>query len=464
MKRASLEDRSRTSEEVQEKETFMVAFAELLSRISRKVLPDPFVIAILLTIVSFALALTVGRSSPLDVLEYWGEGFWGLLEFSMQVVLIILTGYLLASTPLAGRLLDRLASIPNTPRQAVIMAVFVTGVASWFQWGFGLIVGTLIAQKLGTKVRNVHYPLVIAAAYGGFITYGSGLSATVALTIATPGHFLEDEMGLIPLQETVFNPVVLGTMIFVVLTLPFFMATLHPKDPKSVVTIDPDSVKPPQEEPVDEDSMGFGQKLNQHWFSGVTIGVLGLAYSCLYFVGGGQIDLNSVNFLFLMLAILLFARPSKFLAALTGGVKTVGAVIVQYPFYAGIMGILSGSGLVVIFADLAGQVSTENTLPFLTFLSGGAINVLIPSGGGQWAIQGPVMIDAANTVGAGHAATAMAFSMGDAWTNMLTPMFLLPVLAISGLKLREVMGYVIMVLLYGAVVLSAATLLLGFLY
>lgn len=464
MRRAEREELNESTTEPDTKEPFLAAFAEGLSRLSRKLLPDPLVIAIILTIVSFVLALTVGRSSPLDVLDYWGEGFWGLLEFSMQVVLIILTGYLLASTPLANRLLDRLARIPNTPRQAVVLAVFITGVASWLQWGFGLIVGTLIAQKLGSQVRNVHYPLVIAAAYGGFVVYGAGLSATVPLTVATPGHFLEDEMGIVPLQETVFNPVVLGLILFTLLTLPFFMAMLHPKDSKRVVTIDPESLKPAEKEPEDDESKGVGQKLNEHWLGGVIIGLLGLGYSALYFFGGGQLDLNSVNFFFLMLALLLFARPSKFLAALSGGVKTVGAVIVQYPFYAGIMGILSGSGLVVLFADLIGQVSSENTLPFLTFLSGGAINVLIPSGGGQWAIQGPVMIDAANAVGANHAATVMAFSIGDGWTNMLTPMFLLPVLAISGLKLREVMGYVIMVLLYGAVVFSAGILLLGFLY
>ncbi|WP_150461521.1 short-chain fatty acid transporter [Nesterenkonia ebinurensis] len=440
----------------------MVALAEFFSRLARRYLPDPLVIAILLTVASIVLALIFGRSSPLDVITYWGEGFWGLLEFGMQVVLIILTGYLLASTPAADRILDRLASIPTSPKTAVAMAVFVTGVASWFQWGFGLIVGTLIAQKIAVNVRDAHYPLVIAGAYGGFVIYGAGMSATIPLTVATPGHFLEEQMGIETLSETIFHPVVLALSIFTIVTLPFFMAMLHPKDPAKVIPIDPETVRPPEEPPVDPESMGLGQRLNRHWFGGVVTGTLGLIYSVIYFFDGGQLNLNSVNFIFLMLAFLLFARPSRFLAAMAEGVKTVGGVIVQYPFYAGIMGIMTGSGLVVMFSDLFVQVSDENTLPLWTFLSAGLINVLIPSGGGQWAIQGPVMIEAANAVGASGAATAVAASIGDGWTNMLTPMFLLPVLAISKLKLQDVMGYVIMVLFYAAVVMGVAMLILGF--
>ncbi|KAM9862903.1 putative short-chain fatty acid transporter [Leucobacter sp. BZR 635] len=439
----------------------MLVIADFFSRLVRRYLPDPLVIAILLTIVTILSALLFAGSTPLDIVKYWGEGFWGLLAFSMQVVLIILTGFLLARTPIVDKALDRLASIPKGPRSAIMMAVVITGLASWLQWGFGLIVGTLIAQKIAANVRSSHYPLVIASAYAGFVVYGMGISATIPLLVATPGHFLEDQMGIAPLSETIFHPVVLGTTVFILLTLPIFMALLHPKNPDKVVPFDPAVLATPKVIKLDPTQMSWGEKMNQSPVLGIAAGALGVGYSVIYFFEGGQLNLDSVNLLFLFLAFLLFGRPASFIAAMQEGVKTVGGVIVQYPFYAGIMAILTGSGLVVTFSEFFVSISNATTLPFWSFLSAGFINVMIPSGGGQWAVQGPVMIEAAAAVGASSAATAMAVSIGDQWTNMLQPFFLLPVLALSKLKLTDVMGYTIMVLFYSGLVFTASTLIYG---
>lgn len=436
----------------------MLRLAEFFSTLVRKYLPDPLVIAILLTLLSVILAVTVGRSSPIDVIRYWGDGFWGLLAFGMQVVLIILTGFLLAKTPIVDSLLTRLASIPKGPKSAIMMAVVLTGIASWLQWGFGLIVGTIIAQKIAANVRTVHYPLVIASAYSGFVVYGMGISATIPLLIASDDHFLVEQMGVVGLEQTVFHPVILATTLVTILTMPIFLAMLHPRDPSKVVLLDPAVLVIAAPSSVDGSARSFGQRLNESPVLGIAAGLLGLSYSAIYFFDGGKIDLNSVNFLFLMLAFLLFGRPSKFLVALAEGVKTVGGVIVQYPFYAGIMAILVGSGLVVTFSEAFAAISTPATLPLWVFISAGVINLLIPSGGGQFAVQGPVVVEAALAIEANTAATAMAVSVGDQWTNLLQPFFLLPVLALSKLKLTDVLGYTIMMLFYTGVIFSISML------
>lgn len=441
-----------------EKRGVMLTLAEFFSKVVQRYLPDPLAIAIILTVLSVVLALTVGRSNPLEIIEYWGGGFWDLLAFGMQVVLIILTGFLLAKTPVVDKLLTRLARLPKGNLSAIVLIVILTGVASWLQWGFGLIIGTIIAQKVAANVRTLHYPLAIASAYSGFVVYGMGISATIPLLINTEGHYLQEQMGIVGLEQTVFHPVILITTLFTLVSMPFVLALMHPKNPDKVVLIDPKVLEIDKSTGLDSADKPFGQRINESPVLGIAAGLLGLSYSVVYFVGGGSIDLNSVNFLFLMLAFLLFGRPSNFIAAVAEGVKTVGGVIVQYPFYAGIMAILVGSGLVVTFSEIFAAISSPLTLPLFTFLSAGAINLLVPSGGGQFAVQGPVVIEAAHAIDANAAATAMAVSVGDQWTNMLQPFFLLPVLALSKLKLTDVLGYTIMMLFYTGIIFSVSML------
>ena len=188
-----------------------------------------------------------------------------------------------------------------------------------------------------------------------------------------------------------------------------------------------------------------------------------MLYIALYAFDGGSLNLNTVNFAFLFLGILLFASPANYLAALADGIRIVSGIIVQYPFYAGIMGILVGSGLVVSFANTFVDISSAQTLPIWSFISGAIINLLAPSGGGQWAVQGPVMVQAATELGASQAATALAVQIGDQWSNMVQPFWILPVLAISGLKLRDVMGYMVLILIYLGVIYASAMLIWGYL-
>ncbi|MFP3456416.1 TIGR00366 family protein [Psychrobacter sp. SIMBA_152] len=441
----------------------MNALANFFTQIVNRYMPDPLVIAIFLTILTMVLAILLQGTSPTDAVLYWGNGFWDLLAFSMQMTVILLAGYILAKTPLVDSGLDRLASRVKTPFIAIIVATLVGGIGSWLNWGFGLVIGGIFAQKLALQVRGLHYPLVIAASYSGFALYGIGLSGSVPLLIATEGHFLQETIGIIPLSETIFSPVLLITSALILLTLPFFNAWLHPKNARDIVEIKPSAaVKETKDSNIEYNKITIAERLNGSRWVGIIIGLLGMLYLVLYSVDGGSLNLNTVNFAFVFLGILLFASPSHYLSALGDGVRIVSGIIIQYPFYAGIMGILVSSGLVVSFSSIFVDISTAETLPFWSFISGGIINLLAPSGGGQWAIQGPVMVQAASELGASQAATAVAVQIGDQWTNMVQPFWILPVLAISGLKLKDVMGYMVIILMYLGVIFSSSVLIWGY--
>lgn len=443
----------------------MNGLANFFTRLVNRYMPDPLVIAIFLTFFTILLAILMEGVSPLEAVGYWGDGFWSLLSFSMQMTVILLSGFMLAKTPFIDKALDRIAKQVKTPFAAIIVATLVGGIGSWLNWGFGLLVGGIVAQKLALNVKGLHYPLVIAAAYSGFSLYGIGLSGSVPLLLSTEGHFLQNQVGIIPLNETIFSPILLITSLIIILTLPFFNAWLHPKDPSSIVEIDPTTVvksSVPKPQLGHDGKMTIADRLNHSRMVGISIGLLSLVYLIHHFMSGGSLNLNTINFAFLFFGILLFASPASYLSALQDGARVVSGIIIQYPFYAGIMGILVGSGLIVSFSNIFVDISTPETMPLWSFISGGIINLLAPSGGGQWAVQGPVMVEAANSIGASLAATSVAVQIGDQWTNMVQPFWILPVLAISGLKLRDVMGYLVLILIYLGLIFGSAVLIWGY--
>lgn len=440
----------------------MNGLANFFTRLVGRYLPDPLVIAVGLTFLTIVLAMAVEGTGFMESTVYWGESFWNLLAFSMQMTVILLAGYLLAKSPPVNAVLVKLVSKVEKPATAVIVATLVGAIGSWLNWGFGLVIGTLVARELGQRVKGLHYPLVIAAAYSGFALYGIGLSGSVPLLIATEGHFLQEQIGIVPITETIFSPVLLITSLIIVVTLPFFNAWLHPKDPAEVIEAKPDAATAAVEAEGDAKPT-LADRMNASPIVGIAIGALGLLYAANHFLAGGSLNLNIINTIFVFLGILLFASPAKYLKALSEGVTIVAGIIIQYPFYAGILGVLTGSGLLVTFAQMFVSISTPDTLPIWSFLSGGLINLLAPSGGGQWAVQGPVMMGAAQEIGASIPATALAVQIGDQWTNMVQPFWILPVLAISGLRLRDVMGYLVLILIYLGLIFGAAVMLWGLL-
>lgn len=427
------------------------------TRLTERFLPDPYVLVLLLTLLVFVLGIAVEGQSPLAMVEHWGKGFWQLLEFSMQMLLVLVTGFVLASTPVFARLLGALATLARSPGQAVVLVTVVSLVASWVNWGFGLVIGALFARQLARRVR-VDYPLLIASAYSGFVVWHGGLSGSVPLVIATPGHFTEKMIGVVPASETIFAGFNLTIVLalFVLIPLANRLMLGHGARP---VFVDPDRLTDPTP------STGAvaerpAEHLEHSRLLALAIGGLGLAYLAVHvWRQGGGLNLNIVNFGFLMLGILLHGTPYRFLRSLEEAVKGAAGIIIQFPFYAGIMGMMVGSGLARDLSAWFVSISTAQTLPLFTFWSAGLLNILIPSGGGQWAMQSQVMLPAALELQADVPRTAMAVAWGDAWTNMIQPFWALPALAIAGLRAKDVMGYCLVILLLSGVVIS-----LGFLF
>lgn len=437
-------------------------FTELM----RKYLPDPFVFAIGLTLLTMVLAVLVQGQGIVALTTSWGKGFWTLLAFTTQMAVILAMGYVLATAPLTERFLDRIVMRVHDPRMAIIVATLVGGIGSYLNWGFGLVIGGIVARKLALSVKGVHYPLIIASAYSGFTLYGLGLSASIPVLISTKGHPMEAQMGVIPLSETIFSPTMLITSLVVLITLPLLNAWLHPKPGQPVTEIDrtlEERTRAAQAAvPADAgDEHTFASRLNNSRLLSGLIGLIGVVYVVLYFHGGGTMDLNLINFIILFLGIILLGTPIRYVEKLNEGIRTISGIILQYPFYAGIMAIMASSGLVNTFSEFFVKIATPHTLPFWGLISSFFINFFAPSGGGHWVIQGPFMIEAAKAIGASVGHTATAVMLGNAWNDLIQPFWILPALALSKLKLKDIMGYTVIMMFWIGIVYTVAILAWG---
>jgi short-chain fatty acids transporter len=433
-------------------------FTRLCVRLVERYLPDPFLFAVLLTFIVFIMGLVWTPSGPLEMIRHWGDGFWGLLEFTMQMVLILVLGHALARAPLVERGLRRVAGMARDPGKALMLTTFVATVASWISWGFGLVVGALFAREVAKRVPDVDYRVLVAGAYSGFLVWHGGLSGSVPLKLAT-----DDQFGvMVPTSETLFAAFNLVPVIVLAVTLPFLIRWMQPTRPERV-TVRPewlqddasaaslanDSVETPAE------------RLETSAAISLVTAAMGLIFILWFFIEKGfQLDLNIINFIFLMAGIALHRTPRRYVAAISEAVRKTGGIVLQFPFYAGIMGMMASSGLGEKISELFVSISNETTFPLFTFLSAGLVNLFVPSGGGQWAVQGPIMLAAGEALGVDPAKTAMAVAWGDAWTNMIQPFWALPLLAIARLKARDIMGYCLVVLLYSGLVIGLSFLLL----
>lgn len=435
----------------------MNTLANFTTRVVQKYLPDAFVLAIFLTIIVILAALGLTDSGLTDVVGYWGEGFSTLFVFAMQMALVLLTGFVLALSPVVEKLLGMLTDIPKKPNHAYALTAAISFVCCYLNWGLGLVVGALVAREMGKKIKGVHFPLVVAAAYSAEIVRGP--SSAIPVVMATPDNFMYDKVGLIPISETLYSwwNLAITAVIFAAI-IGFYLVMRVPED-KAVAfvdTVDEDHV---HEEP--EGELTFAERLDNSRILLMLLGVLPLAYLVMYFAEEGfNINLNTVILIFLTLALFAHRSVKDFLNAVQEAITSTRGIILQFPLYAGVAGIMSESGLVEIFSNAFISIANSTTFPLLTFLSAGLVNVFIPSGGGQWAIQGPVMLQAAEAMGASIPQTIMAFAWGDAWTNQIQPFWALPLLGVAGLNARSIMGYCILWLVITGVIICAGFTLL----
>ena len=419
-------------------------------KLVERYLPDPYIFVLLLTLITFAFAVVIQNQPPLTTIQQWGDGFWGLLTFSMQMLLVLVTGFMLACTPLVKALLERLASLAKSPGSAIVLVTLVSLIASWINWGFGLVVGALFAKALARKV-SVDYRLLVASAYSGFIVWHGGLAGSVPLTIATPGHFSEAQIGVVGTGETIFSGFNLLLLAIMFVIIPLVNRLMLPPESESIIV---DSAKLKDDALPSATNERPADKLENSKVLGLLVGFAGLAYLTNYFVSGGGLNLNIVNTLFLFLAIVLHGTPRNVLHSLQQAVQGGSGIVIQFPFYAGIMAVMVQSGLAQTMSEWLISFASAESLPVWSFISAGIVNIFVPSGGGQWAVQAPVILPAAAELGAEINRVAMAVAWGDAWTNLIQPFWALPVLAIAGLKAKDIMGFCLVQLIVTGVIIS----------
>ncbi len=443
--------------------------ASIFTFVMRHYLPDAYLFAILLTFLAAILALIFTDASYIKMAVAWGNGVYGIIAFAMQMILILLTGHALALTPAINRILNWIAQLGKTPVKGGMVVVFVAGVCSWINWGFGLVVGGLLALEVAKRTREADYPYLIGAAYSGFVCWHQGLSGSIPLVIATSKHaqnFVEKITGTItPITQSVFPAFNLLPAAIIVFTLPVLFAYIYPKKEDIVclsnercaqLTTETAKVERPKEPTLSD-------KINHSYAINMIFGAMGLSYIIWHFATKGfDLNLNIVIFIFFIVGVILHGKPINYVKAIDIAVKGAGGIALQFPLYGGIQGIMMGTGLAKVIAGWFVAISSYQTFYLFQFWAAGVINMFIPSGGGQWAAQGPFTMEAAKMMGIEPVKSAMMVAWGDQWTNMIQPFWALPLLGLAGLSARDIMGYTTMTLIWSGIILSVFSLLIGF--
>lgn len=445
----------------------------LVTRTIGRWIPDPFVLAIGLTLVTAVLALILpgtfadrnpdGPSRSMLLLEaWWGpDGLWKLLAFGMQMALVLVTGYALAASPIVKKAIDAVANLPRSTASGTVLVAFVAVLTGLVNWGLALVVGALLARAVGRSLEQrglpCHYPLLAAAGYLGLLVWHGGFSGSAPLKMTTetaaldilPAELVaEHAAGGVPLSETLLSPMNIFVSLGLLVIAPLVCLLLTPSDPAAATGPKALGIEFPEEPELDDDT-GILQKL---FAVGLGLALLGgfLAYLATPDAGFGRLGLNQINAAMLGLGLVLHASPTRYLRAVEDAARGAAGILLQFPLYAGVMGMMAASGLLAMFADAANQLSTPETLPLLTAASAAVVNVFVPSGGGQWAVQGPIAMTAGAEAGVPLGKMIMGVAYGDQLTNMLQPFWALPLLAITGVKARDIVGYTAIVMLVAA--------------
>ena len=432
-------------------------------RLVQRWLPEPFIFAILLTFVAAVVTMPVCHQTPLEIVEHWGGGVWNLLGFAMQMSLVLVCGSALAAAPAIKRGIDALARIPKSPAAAIALVTVVSALACWLNWGFGLIIGVVFAKAIARQLAGVDYRLLIASAYSGFVVWHAGLSGSIPLTMATEGEIGKVTGGMmnltVPVSQTIFDVHNLVMVLLVIVAITAANTLMHPK--KGAVTVDPSLLADNLESPTIQESQEKtpAQRLEYSPVLSWAIALLLAAYVVVKLgFRGGSLDLGTVIMIFLSLGLMLHGSPMAYVRAFGKATTGAAGIILQFPLYAGIMGIITGvgaSGMSMgnVIADFCVNNSTPVTYPLITFFFAALLNMFVPSGGGHWAIQAPIMLPAGAALGVADGLTGTAIAWGDAWTNLIQPFWALPALAIAKLSARDIMGYCLVDLLITGVII-----------
>ena len=443
---------------------------------SEKYIPDAFVFALIATVIVAVLGFCVAGAPPSKIIESWGQGFWELIPFTMQMALIIITGYVLASSPPVFRFIDYLASVPKTGRSAVLMVAIFAMLSSWFNWGFSLVFSAILAKRVAQKVPETDYRALAASSFLGLgSVWAQGLSSSASLQMATSSA-LQPAIrtiiekggivsgGLIPLKDTIFLwqsfLSVFVEVVIVACVIWLITPTREIRTAKQLgIKIDVDLGFKKEEK-----ASTVGEWLERKPYLNLIIFAFGFWYLYKHFSSAesaaSAVTLNIINFTFLILGFLFHWTPARLMSAVRDATPAVWGVILQFPFYAGIAGMIVYTGLNAKIADFFVAISTQTTFPFLIAVYSAVLGVFVPSGGSKWIIEAPYVMAAAHDLKIHLGWMVCVYNLGEALANLIQPFWMLPTLAILGLKARDVMGYTLLVfLVLTPIVLIMVTLL-----
>ncbi len=435
----------------------------MLWRLSKKfqfaadrIIPDSFVFCVILTLICFGAGLVVAQGQAMKLTLGWYNGLWTMIAFAFQMSFMVICCGAAAKSPFVERSLAKVAKLPSSPAVAMVVLLLFGYISSLINWAFSTILTPILAMQLSRNVKGLHFPMMIAAGYTTMIVGQVWCpSASVYALVATKGHFLEKQIGLFTQDVTCYNPV--NTALFFILVVTVILIGVFTRPPESELIM----YQPKDEEPVAvqaaEEEETLADKMNGSRFLMIILGVAGLAVIAHDIMEKGiiaSLNFNFVIFIFLTLNTFLYNTPRKFVEAFKDTMKPAAEVMLQFPFYGGIMGIMTASGLGKVIANFIIQVATPDTIYTWSFLSAALLNTFIPSQGGQWIVQGPILMEAAQALNANIPLVMNAFVHGDEVTNLIQPLYVIPALALVGMKLKEVWGFMAFICMFWMVIAS----------
>ncbi len=437
----------------------LARFANALAAAAERFVPSAFAIAILLTLFTFGAAAALAGATPSTIVVAWGRGFWTLSPFAMQMALVVLTGYLVAAAPVTDRLFAALAQHCGSPPRAVALMAGVSMSLAWVHWGLSLVGTAMFVRHVARAQPRVDFRLLVASAYLGMgTTWHAGLSGSVPLLMAAPGHFLESTTGLVPLSSTTFTPFNLILCAVVAVAMIALTYWMHPAADQAVVVsataLDGlERFTPPPVPP----RPSFASWCDHGPWLPLALGGTGAVWLAWYVAAtGAQLTLDVLNFTFLMIAVLLHRSVASLMAAGEQGARLLAGVVLQFPLYAGMYGVIEGTGLARVLGEAVASSATADSLPLLLYWYSSLLNYFVPSGGSKWALEAPFLIDAATRLGVGTDRVVLAYAWGDMASNLIQPFWALPLLAAARLGFRDILGYAAVAFLVISAIVSVA--------
>ena len=434
----------------------MYKVGAFFTALAQKFLPDALIFALGLTILVFILGIVLAGATPFEMLIYHGSGIWDLLSFTLQVALTLLFSNVFANTRVVRKILDKLTNVPKTPFQVFAFGFIVCCFAMIISWALGLVVGGMYAKTVVKKVKGVDYPFLVACMYASLAVWHAGLSGSIPLSIATEGSFAANVIyanggQLVPTNEFFFHPANVALFLLATFTTPFVIIKFLMPPASKVNEVDPalfdEDEMPPVVKP---ENPSPAQKIEYSRITSIILGVLILAYLVYLFATKGlaALDLNSLNGILFGLGVLCCDHCMDFNAKVKEAAKGCGALMVQFPLYAGIMSMTTKSGLAEILTNAIVSIATPQTLPNIINISSSILNMIIPSGGGKFSVEAPIYIPAIYALDANIVTTLIGAAWGDALTNLIQPFWALPLLAIAKLSIKDIMGYCVIFTAY----------------